>query len=79
VGSTYILHLSSPVLARKVYVSFGNTDVKLADNYFDLLPGQAVDLAITSAASLDDLKKNLEVISPTDSFAPHEAFVSADN
>ena len=75
--STYTLHLSSPVLAKSVYVSFGNLDAKPADNYFDLLPGQAVDLTITSAASLDDLKSNLRVISLTDAFAPHEAQVSS--
>jgi len=77
--STYTLHLASPVLARSVYVSFGNLDAKPADNYFDLLPGQSVDLPITSAASLDDLKKNLKVISLTDALAPREAQVSAGN
>ena len=65
------------MLARSVYVSFGNLDTKLSDNYFDLLPGQAVDLNITCAVSLDELKKNLKVISLTDAFAPHEAQVSA--
>jgi beta-mannosidase len=78
-GGTYTLHLSSAVLARNVYVSFGNIDAKPADNYFDLLPGQSVDLTITSAASLDELQKNLKVISLTDAFAPHEAQVSAGN
>ena len=73
----YTLHLASPVLAKSVYVSFANLDVKLVDNYFDLLPGQAVDLSISSAASLDDLKKGLRVISLTDAFAPHEAQVTA--
>jgi beta-mannosidase len=77
--STYTLHLSSPVLAQSVYVSFGNLDTKLSDNYFDLLPGQAIDLSISSAASLDDLKANMRVISLTDAFAPHEAQVSAGN
>ncbi len=77
--STYTLHLSSPLLARSVYVTFGNLDAKPADNYFDLLPGQAVDLPITSKASLDDLKSSLRVISLTDAFAPHEATVSAGN
>ena len=72
-GENYTLHLSSPVLAQSVYISFGNVDVKLADNYFDLLPGQAVDLTISSAASLDDLKAQMRVISLTDAFAPHEA------
>ncbi len=76
-GENYTLHLSSPVLARSVYITFGNLDAKLADNYFDLLPGQSVDLQITSAASLDDLNKNMRVISLTDAFAPHEAIVSA--
>jgi hypothetical protein len=71
--STYTLPLASPLLARSVYVSFGNVDAKPADNYFDLLPGQAVDLTITSAASLEDLKARLRVISLTDAFAPHEA------
>ncbi len=78
-SGTYSLHLSAPMLARSVYVSFGNVDTKLSDNYFDLLPGQAVDLNIASAASLDELKKNLKVISLTDAFAPHEAQVSAGN
>jgi beta-mannosidase len=76
-STIYTLHLSSPVLARSVYVTFGNLDAKPADNYFDLLPGQPIDLTITSAASLDDLKAQMKVISLTDAFAPHEATVSA--
>jgi beta-mannosidase len=76
-SKTYTLHLASPVLAKSVYVSFGNLDTKLSDNYFDLLPGQPVDLTIASTASLDDLKANMRVISLTDAFAPHEAQVSA--
>ena len=76
-AGTYTLHVSAPTLARSVYVSFGNLDAKLSDNYFDLLPGQAVDLLITSAASLDDLNKSLKVLSLTDAFAPHDATVSA--
>jgi beta-mannosidase len=75
----YTLHLASPVLAKSVYVSFGNVDAKPADNYFDLLPGQAMDLTIASKASLDELKNNLRVISLTDAFAPHEAQVTAGN
>ncbi len=78
-GEFYSLHLASPVLAKSVYVSFGNLDAKPADNYFDLLPGQVIDLPITSAASLDELQKNLKVISLTDAFGPHEAQVSAGN
>jgi len=76
-AGTYTLHLVSPVLARSVYISFGNLDARLADNYFDLLPGQPIDLPITSAISLDDLKAKMKVMSLTDAFAPHEAIVSA--
>ena len=38
-----------------------------------MLTGSPIDLTITSAASLDDLKSNLRVRSLTDAFAPHEA------
>jgi beta-mannosidase len=70
-STTYTLHLSSPVLAKSVYISFGNLDAKPADNYrFDLLPGQPMDLTVTSAASLDDLKAQMKVISLADHSLP---------
>jgi beta-mannosidase len=62
------LRLSSPVLARSVYVSFGDLDAKPSDNYFDLLPGQPVQIAIVGAASADELRKNLKVMSLVDAF-----------
>jgi beta-mannosidase len=76
-GGSFLLHLASPTLAKSVYVRFGNLDAKPADNYFDLLPGESIDLVVTSTASLEELKSNLRVISLTDAFAPHEAQVSA--
>ena len=57
------------MLARSVYLSFGNLDVQVSDNYFDLLPGETAEIAVTSAASLDELKAQLKVISLTDAFA----------
>jgi beta-mannosidase len=62
------LRLSANVLARSVYVSFGDLDVKLSDNYFDLLPGKAVDIRVDSAAPGDRLRANLKVVSLTDAF-----------
>jgi beta-mannosidase len=62
------LRLSSPVLARSVWVSFGSLDVNPSDNYFDLLPGQPVEIAITGAAKEDELRKNLKVMSLVDAF-----------
>jgi len=75
----YTIQVSSPVLARDVYLSFGNLDVQLADNYFDLLPGESVGITATSGASLDALKGQMQVISLTDAFAsnPTTATVSA--
>jgi beta-mannosidase len=62
------IRVSSPVLARDVYLSFGDLDVKLSDNYFDLLPGESLDIIADTSASLDALKAKLKVISLTDAF-----------
>ncbi len=67
-GGAYRLRLSSKVLARNVYVSFSGMEPKISDNYFDLLPGQPVDIQITSSAPLDQLKAALKVISLVDAF-----------
>lgn len=67
-GNGYHLKLIAPVLARDVYVTFGNEDVKLSDNYLDLLPGEAVTLNISSKSSLATLKQQMKVISLTDAF-----------
>ncbi|MDE3187477.1 MAG: glycoside hydrolase family 2 protein, partial [Acidobacteriota bacterium] len=65
----YTIRITSPVLARSVYLSFGNLDAQISDNYFDLLPGESRKIAASSAASLDALKAQLHVISLTDAFA----------
>jgi beta-mannosidase len=62
------LRLSSPVMARSVLVSFGSLDVKVSDNYFDLLPGQPVEIGISGAVSAEELRKNLKVMSLVDAF-----------
>ena len=69
-GDGYAVTLRSPVLARNVYVSFGDLDVGSSDNYLDLLPGETVTLKLTtpSTVSLDQLKSSMQVISLTDAF-----------
>jgi beta-mannosidase len=67
-GDAYRVHVTSAVLARSVCLSFGALDVEPSDNYFDLLPGESLDLRIKSAASLDDLRKNLTIRSLADAF-----------
>ena len=64
----YILTLRSPVLARDVYLAFGDLDVTPSDNYFDLLPGEEVIVHLRSAAALAQLQQSLKVTSLTDAF-----------
>ena len=66
---SYKIRITSPVLARSVYLSFGDLDVQVSDNYFDLLPGETAEIKATSTASLDALKAQLKVVSLTDAFA----------
>ena len=68
-NGSYKIHITSPVLARDVYLSFGAIDAKVSDNYFDILPGETVEVTATTSATLDELKAQLSVISLTDAFA----------
>ncbi|QNI34061.1 glycoside hydrolase family 2 protein [Alloacidobacterium dinghuense] len=69
-GNAYQLKLSSPALARSVYVSFGELDAKFSDNYVDLLPGEPIEITVTSPAALDQLKASLKIMSLAGAFAP---------
>ncbi len=69
-GGAYAITLRSPVLARSVYVSFGDLDVQTSDNYFDLLPGEPVlvKLKTPASVSVDQLRSSMQVVSLTDAF-----------
>jgi len=73
------VRVTSAVLARSVYLSFGNLDVKVPDNYFDVLPGETVELSAESNASPDEVKGQMHVISLTDAFTanPETATIGA--
>jgi beta-mannosidase len=77
----YTIKVASPVLARSVYLTFGNLDVDLSDNYFDVLPGETVEVKVWSNASLDAIKAQMKAISLVDAFnggaGAHGASVSA--
>jgi beta-mannosidase len=79
-SGSYKIRVTSPVLARSVYLSFGNLDVKVSDNYFNLLPGETVEITAKSTVTLEALKSQLKVISLTDAFAngARTATVGAD-
>jgi beta-mannosidase len=66
----YSLLLSSKVLARDVYVSFGDNDVKFSDNYVDLLPGEPATIVVHSQASLAALQSSMRIVSLVDAFQP---------
>lgn len=72
----YKIRVSAPVLARSVYLSFGNLDVDLSDNYFDLIPGEPVEVTARSKASLSELQAQMKVVSLVDAFAPASQTVS---
>jgi len=78
-NGTYKIRITSAALARDVYLSFGDLDVKLSDNYFDILPGETKEISANSAVSLDAVKAKLHVISLVDAFASggRHAVVSA--
>ncbi len=65
----YKIRVTSPVLARDVYISLGAIDAKLTDNYFDILPGETAEINATTNATLAELKAQLKVVSLTDAFA----------
>ncbi len=77
-GDHYVLRLLAPVLARDVYITFGELDVKVSDNYFDLLPGESQEIVITSDATLSQLQEQLKVVSLVDAFAPDSATAKAE-
>ena len=71
-GADYAITLQSPRLARAVYLSFGDLDVEISDNYFDLLPGEPVTLTLRSSAALEQLKSALKIKSLTDAYVQLE-------
>ena len=66
---SYRVAITSPVLARDVYLSFGDIDAKLSDNYFDILPGEEAVVELRSEATPEELRAEMKVISLTDAFA----------
>ena len=65
----FSLKLESDKLARNVAISFGDLDVQVSDNYFDLLPREPITVDLKSSATLEQLDKAVKIISLTDAFA----------
>jgi beta-mannosidase len=71
----YTVRLSSPALARDVYLTFGSLDVEPSDNYVDLLPGQPLEITLKTTIPIDQVRSQLKVISLVDAFAASPAGV----
>ena len=64
----YTVKISSPVLARSIYLSFGDAEVETSDNYFDLLPGETREIEVWSNASLEAIRLGMRALSLVDAF-----------
>jgi len=60
-GDGFALTLSSDTLTREVWLSFGDLDVRLSDNAFDLLPGEPLTVHVNGQATLEQLRAALQV------------------
>ena len=60
-GKGYVLELRAAVLARGVWVDFGDLDAEVSDNALTLLPGESLTLRVRSRAGLAALRKALQL------------------
>jgi beta-mannosidase len=67
-GGDFAVRLKSEKLARSVYLSFGDLDVHVSDNYFDLLPGEEATVTIKSSSTVDELAHVMKITSLTEAF-----------
>jgi len=68
-GREYTITLHSPVLARDVYLAFGDVDAQPSDNYFDLLPDEPLTIHLKTGATLEQVKSALTITSLVDAFS----------
>lgn len=71
----YEVTLRADVFARGVFLSLeGDTDNFISDNYMDLLPGESVKVKITTALSVSEFTRKLQVISFSDAYDAVEVY-----
>lgn len=69
---TYKIRVTSPALVRSVYLSFGNLELNVSENYFDLLPGETTAITASGPVSLNQLKTKLQVRSLAGAFPSND-------
>jgi beta-mannosidase len=68
-GAETVLELRASQLARGVWVSFEGRDATLSDNALDLVPGEPVQIRVTSDHDGDALRKAVRIRSVADALA----------
>lgn len=61
--------LKTDKLAKDVYLSVDDLDVKFSDNYFDLLPGTFKSVSILNGINVSKIQSRINIISLYDSYA----------
>ncbi len=56
------IDLTASKLAKNVFLSSENSDGRFSDNYFDILPGQQVNITYPKLCSLSDFESGLKVM-----------------
>jgi len=69
-GSEMNLKISTGQLAKNVYLSIPERDVFFGENYFDLLPGQEIEISVQpgEGVTAGEIRENLQVISLVNSY-----------
>ncbi len=65
-GDKVVITMKSATLARHVALFFGDLDVQTTDNYFDILPGAEVTVAVKGKASADQVRQALKFVTIVD-------------
>ena len=65
-GGNFTIQLTSAKLAKNVYLCVDEDEGFFTDNYFDLLPKETKIIEYKGEITLDNLQKNLKIISLAD-------------
>jgi beta-mannosidase len=64
----FVIHLSTDVLARNIYMQIGDLEGFFSDNYFDLLPGGKANVFLSSKSGEEAIKSAFTIRTLVDAF-----------
>jgi len=68
INNSYSISLYTNSLAKNVFIDFGDLDVSLSDNYFDLFPKVRKIISVISESKLNLLNEKIKITSLVDSY-----------